>query len=111
MAQPPGFDDGTGRVFLLKKALYGTKQAPRGWIRHLSEFLENIGFLESKCDKCLFIRRRSNMDFIFISIYVDDLLMVPSSESNRQWIVNELSAQFKIHGMGTAKWLLGNCIQ
>ncbi|CAI7809115.1 unnamed protein product [Closterium sp. NIES-53] len=29
MAQPEGFDDGSGRVLRLKKALYGLKQAPR----------------------------------------------------------------------------------
>lgn len=27
MCQPPGFDDGSGRVFHLRKALYGLKQA------------------------------------------------------------------------------------
>ncbi|CAI7818910.1 unnamed protein product [Closterium sp. NIES-54] len=31
MAQPEGFDDGSGRVWKLKKALYGLKQAPRQW--------------------------------------------------------------------------------
>ncbi|CAI7798452.1 unnamed protein product [Closterium sp. NIES-54] len=29
MAQPEGFDDGSGRLWKLKKALYGLKQAPR----------------------------------------------------------------------------------
>ncbi|CAI7744183.1 unnamed protein product [Closterium sp. NIES-54] len=31
MAQPEGFDDGSGGVWKLKKALYGLKQAPRQW--------------------------------------------------------------------------------
>ncbi|CAI7872232.1 unnamed protein product [Closterium sp. NIES-53] len=31
MAQPEGFDDGSGRVLKLKKALYGLKQTPRQW--------------------------------------------------------------------------------
>ncbi|CAI7772874.1 unnamed protein product [Closterium sp. NIES-53] len=31
MAQPEGFDDGSGRVLNLKKALYGLKEAPRQW--------------------------------------------------------------------------------
>ncbi|CAI7799868.1 unnamed protein product [Closterium sp. NIES-53] len=31
MAQPEGFDDGSGRFLRLKKALYGLKQAPRQW--------------------------------------------------------------------------------
>ncbi|CAI7771056.1 unnamed protein product [Closterium sp. NIES-54] len=31
MAQPEGFDDGSGRDLKLKKALYGLKRAPRQW--------------------------------------------------------------------------------
>ncbi|CAI7889366.1 unnamed protein product [Closterium sp. NIES-54] len=31
MAQPEGFDDGSGRVLKLKKALYGLKQGPRSF--------------------------------------------------------------------------------
>ncbi|CAI7801361.1 unnamed protein product [Closterium sp. NIES-53] len=37
MAQPEGFDDGSGRVWKLKKALYGLKQAPRLWYLKLRE--------------------------------------------------------------------------
>ena len=31
MRQPPGFDDGSGRVCHLKRALYGLKQAGNAW--------------------------------------------------------------------------------
>ncbi|CAI7730824.1 unnamed protein product [Closterium sp. NIES-53] len=43
MAQPEGFDDGSGRVWKLKKALYGLKQAPRQWYLKLRGVLEEIG--------------------------------------------------------------------
>ncbi|CAI7895086.1 unnamed protein product [Closterium sp. NIES-54] len=47
MAQPEGFDDGSGRVLKLKKALYGLKQAPRQWYLKLREVLEEIGVTPS----------------------------------------------------------------
>ncbi|CAI7908831.1 unnamed protein product [Closterium sp. NIES-54] len=47
MAQPEGFDDGSGRVLRLKKALYGLKQAPRQWYLKLRGVLEEIGFTPS----------------------------------------------------------------
>jgi transposase InsO family protein len=39
--QPPGFDDGTGRVCRLNKGLYGLKQAPRIWYTTLATFLKS----------------------------------------------------------------------
>ena len=31
MAQPEGYDDSTGRVFLMHKSIYGLKQSARAW--------------------------------------------------------------------------------
>ena len=36
-----------GMVGKLNKALYGTKQAPQQWYKHLAEILEQIGFVEN----------------------------------------------------------------
>ncbi|CAI7925489.1 unnamed protein product [Closterium sp. NIES-54] len=55
MAQPEGFDDGSGRVLRLKKALYGLKQAPRQWYLKLRGVLEEIGFNPSSADHSLFM--------------------------------------------------------
>ncbi|CAI7904023.1 unnamed protein product [Closterium sp. NIES-54] len=55
MAQPEGFDDGSGRVLRLKKALYGLKQAPRQWHLKLRGVLEEIGFTPSTADHSLFM--------------------------------------------------------
>ncbi|CAI5536344.1 unnamed protein product [Closterium sp. Naga37s-1] len=54
MAQPEGFDDGSGRVLRLKKALYGLKQAPRQWYLKLRGVLEKIGFTPSSADHSFF---------------------------------------------------------
>ncbi|CAI7916081.1 unnamed protein product, partial [Closterium sp. NIES-54] len=55
MAQPEGFDDGSGGVLKLKKALYGLKQAPRQWYLKLRGVLEEIGFTPSTADHSLFM--------------------------------------------------------
>ncbi|CAI7854670.1 unnamed protein product [Closterium sp. NIES-53] len=55
LAQPEGFDDGSGRVLKLKKALYGLKQAPRQWYLKLREVLEEIGFTPSTTNHSLFM--------------------------------------------------------
>ncbi|CAI7805182.1 unnamed protein product [Closterium sp. NIES-53] len=50
MAQPKGFDDGSGRVLKLKRALYGLKQPPRQWYLKLRGVLEEIDFTPSTVD-------------------------------------------------------------
>ncbi|CAI7934506.1 unnamed protein product [Closterium sp. NIES-54] len=55
MAQPKGFDDGSGRVWKLKKALHGLKQAHRQWYLKLQEGSEEIGFTPSSANHSLFM--------------------------------------------------------
>ncbi|CAI7826448.1 unnamed protein product [Closterium sp. NIES-54] len=80
MAQPEGFDDGSGRVLRLKKALYGLKQAPRQWYMKLRGVLEEIGFTPSTADHSLFMLGEGEQRS-FMVVYVDDILIFsPSSD-------------------------------
>ncbi|CAI7762249.1 unnamed protein product [Closterium sp. NIES-53] len=63
MAQPEGFDDGSGRVLKLKKALYGLKQDPRQWYLKLRGVLEEIGFTPSTADHS-FIEEKGMWEFV-----------------------------------------------
>ncbi|CAI7923150.1 unnamed protein product [Closterium sp. NIES-53] len=74
MAQPEGFDDGSGRVWKLKKALYGLKQAPRQWYLKLRGVLEEIGFTPSTADHSLFMLGEGEQRS-FMVVYVDDILI------------------------------------
>lgn len=94
---------------LLKRALYGIKQAPRQWYKRLQSELEQIGFSQSLQDKCLFIRKDNNQ-FVFLAVYVDNLLIVASNKTIQQWTINKMAAAFKIHDLGDAHHLLGNRI-
>ncbi|CAI7851294.1 unnamed protein product, partial [Closterium sp. NIES-53] len=77
---PGGFDDGSGRVLRLKKALYGLKHAPRQWYLKLRGVLEEIGFTPSTADHSLFMLGEGEQRS-FIVVYVDDILIFsPSSD-------------------------------
>ncbi|KAJ9513180.1 hypothetical protein QJQ45_029336 [Haematococcus lacustris] len=58
MHQPAGYEDGSGRVCRLHRALYGLRQAPRAWHARLKEELEQLGFTASAADSCLFTMMR-----------------------------------------------------
>ncbi|CAI7789030.1 unnamed protein product [Closterium sp. NIES-54] len=80
MAQPEGFDDGSGRVLRLKKALHGLRQAPRQWYLKLRGVLEEIGFTPSTADHSLFMLGEGEQRS-FMVVYVDDILIFsPSSD-------------------------------
>ncbi|CAI7860258.1 unnamed protein product [Closterium sp. NIES-54] len=80
MAQPEGFDDGSGRVLKLKNAIYGLKRAPRQWYLKLRGVLEEIGFTPSTADHSLFMLGEGEQRS-FMVVYVDDILIFsPSSD-------------------------------
>ncbi|CAI7772923.1 unnamed protein product [Closterium sp. NIES-54] len=78
MAQPEGFDDGSGRVWKLKKALYGLKQAPRQWYLKLGDVLEEIGFTPSSADHFLFMLGEGEQRSLMV-VFVDDILIFSPS--------------------------------
>jgi Reverse transcriptase (RNA-dependent DNA polymerase) len=69
---PRGFNQ-TGKVFKLKKSLYGLKQATRNFFLHLKIKLEVVGFQSQEdLDPCLFIS-----DKVICLVYVNDALFFP----------------------------------
>ncbi|KAG7571783.1 Reverse transcriptase RNA-dependent DNA polymerase [Arabidopsis suecica] len=55
MSQPPGFVDKSrpNHVCLLKKSVYGYKQAPHAWYNRLAVYVKKIGFVQSLSDASL----------------------------------------------------------
>ena len=56
MEQLPGFDDGTDRVRLLDRCIYGLKQSGRQWYLRQSGFLKSLAFTFCPKDPCLFTK-------------------------------------------------------
>ena len=56
-------------VMKLNRSLYGLRQSPRNVFEHLKEHLESIGFRQSKCDPCLFLKGE-----VACLVYVDNCL-------------------------------------
>ena len=65
-----------GHVLKLNRSLYGLRQSPRNFFEHLKERLESIGFEQSKCDPCLFLKGE-----ITCLVYVDDCLFFGRSRN------------------------------
>jgi hypothetical protein len=105
--QPEGFHQGGPRtVWLLKKALYGLRQAPRAWYLHLRKILEELGFTASQADASFFTFERAG-DRIMLLVYVDDMLAAAKLLTNVTDCKRMLQDKFDIKDLGQAKIFLG----
>ncbi len=106
MAQPDHFNDGSGHVLKLVRAIYGLKQAGRVWHQKLCHVLENIGFSRSTADECVYIKKAHDSTLI-ITIYVDDLGLFVTSKSEMAELKKELKDNFTMTDLGEMKKILG----
>jgi hypothetical protein len=79
-----------GKVWKLKRALYGLKDAPRAYFLHTKGKIEELGFRQSNADPCLFISPT-----VICLIYVHDALFIYKSPEE----VNILTKKMKDLGM------------
>ena len=78
VSQPEGFVDldHPDDVYILDKAVYELKQAPRAWYKVLSKYLLKHEFVTGSIDLTLFVRRKGD-DIMLVQIYVDDIIFGP----------------------------------
>jgi hypothetical protein len=107
--QPPIMNDGSNRVWRLKKSLYGLKQAGRQWHLKLSELLKRMGFNRAGYDPALFCGTSSSGEKQFIFLWVDDLIIVASTKACDE-VVEQVLNTFKGRDLGEATWVLGMSI-
>ena len=107
MTQPKGYEVGDGKlVCKLTKALYGLKQAPRAWFQKLSTALLSLGFNSTKSDVSLFTSFTPSST-TFILVYVDDIIVTGSSDSEVNILISKLNHAFALKDMGPLHYFLG----
>ena len=108
MKQPTGFV-GPGKehlVCILKKCLYGTKQAARQWYLKIQSCMNKNGFIGCEADKCVFIKEAKGKISV-IAIYVDDLIIACKSLDDMKSIIAFLKQSFSIKELGNVQYCLG----
>jgi hypothetical protein len=108
MAQPKDFVvDGKEKMGCrLKKSIYGLKQASRQWYLKFDETVRKFGFKENKEDNCIYAKFK-NGKFIFLILYVDDILLASSDIDLLLETKKFLSLKFDMKDLGEASFVLG----
>ncbi|XP_074302849.1 uncharacterized protein LOC141636469 [Silene latifolia] len=108
MKPPEGYKVNPGHVCRLRRSLYGLKQASRQWNKELSKHLINIGVVQSRQDYSLFTRfNPATQSFLLVLVYVDDLIITGTSDSEIVSIKEGLDAAFSIKDLGFLRYFLG----
>ncbi|GKB75211.1 copia LTR rider [Tanacetum coccineum] len=108
MRQPPGFEEGMGnKVCLLKKSLYGLKQSPRQWYKRFDVYMISNGFSRSSYDNCVYFKEFAPGMYIYLLLYVDDMLIACKSKSEIEYTKGLLRKEFDMKELGPARKILG----
>jgi hypothetical protein len=113
MSQPDGFKV-TGKenwACKLKKSLYGLKQSPRQWYKRFDKFMTEYGYTRSQFDNCVYFRKFLDGSFIYLLLYVDDMLIASKSKVEIDRLKAQLRTEFEMKDLREAKKILGMEIQ
>ena len=108
MAQPKGFVV-SGKEHMgchLRRSIYGLKQASRQWYIKFDQTIRKFGFEENKEDNCIYAKFRKGK-YIFLVLYVDDILLASSDKDLLAETKGFLSSNFDMKDMGEASYVLG----
>jgi hypothetical protein len=106
MEQPEGFNDGSGRVWKMDRAIYGLKQAGRVWNTNLNQALIGLGFTPMAADPCVYIKTCS-AQLVIISVYVDDMVIFADSAKLLGATKTAIASKFETADLGQVRHILG----
>lgn len=106
MEAPKGFELTDNKVYLIKRSIYGLPQSGRCWYKKFSEILEQASLKKLKSDPSVYMKREDD-EYIYIGIYVDDFLVVASSEEMIDKVIDSVMKNIEIKETTDSNMFLG----
>ncbi|KAL4029866.1 hypothetical protein IC575_008094 [Cucumis melo] len=109
MAQPKGYEvkGKEDMVCRLHKSLYGLKQSPRQWYIRFDTFILKQGFHRNSYDACVYWKQSQKGTYIYLLLYVDDMILVSKDYAEICELKKQLSNEFEMKDLGELKRILG----
>ena len=109
MNQPDGFKVARKEkmVCKLEKLLYGLKQSPRQWYKRFDKFMIGQKYTRRKYDHCVYLRKLQDGSYIYLILYVDDIIIAFKSQTEIKKSKTQLNRKFEMKDLGEAKNILG----
>ena len=108
MVQPENFVFGDQKLMVckLKKSIYGLKQASCEWYHKFHQVITSNGFEVNLVKDCVY-HKFSGSKFIFLILYVDDILLPSSDIGLLHETKKFLLKNFELKDLGNASFVLG----
>jgi len=90
----------------LKRSIYELKQASREWYLKFNDTIVSFGFKENTVDQCIYLKV-SDSKFIFLILYVDDILLTTNDLGQLSETERFLSNNFEMKDIGEAYYVIG----
>lgn len=113
MEQPQGYEvvGQEDKVCKLVKSLYGLKQAPRQWNKCFDQCMMKHGFNKSEFNLCVYYKKLKEEDYIYLLLYVDDMMLISKDISEVNKVKKILNSEFDMKDLGPASRILGMDIE
>ena len=93
---PPEAGEDKTKVGLLKRSLYGTRDAPSNWEHAIKDVMESIGFNQGVSNPCLYVHDEFSLR---CNVHGDDFTVVGSYDKLR-WLIQNLKKAWTIEVRG-----------
>jgi hypothetical protein len=93
-------------VCKLNKSIYGLKQSSCQWYLKFNNMISSYGFVENVVDHCIYLKV-SGSRFIFLVLYVDDILLATSDLALLRETKNYISSNFEMKDIGENSYVIG----
>ncbi|CAI7874703.1 unnamed protein product, partial [Closterium sp. NIES-53] len=109
LRRPPGFTGSfpAGTQWILRRPVYGLRQAPREWHDTLMTTLAALGFAPSTSDPFLFLRTITTLPPFYVLVYVDDLVFATDDTEALANVKSELQKRHTCTDLGELTSYLG----
>jgi len=91
----------------LKKSLYKLIQSPRQWYKSFDSFIRGKRYTRSHYDPCVYYNKLPRGEYIYLLLYIDDMLIDSKRRSAIDKLKKNLSSEFEMKDLGEAKNVLG----
>ncbi|KAG8496957.1 hypothetical protein CXB51_008164 [Gossypium anomalum] len=81
--------------------------SPRQWYNRFDSFMTSHNFKRSSFDSCVYFKKNSDGSFVYLLLYVDDMLIVAKNKGKIKKVKAQLSEEFEMKDLGPAKKILG----